>query len=253
MTIFKKIEFHPFFFIISFIVILTGQFKEFFLFTSLIFIHECGHAGMAILWKWNFEKIIIFPFGGVTKFRESLNRPIIQECLILIAGPLSQIIYYVFLCSITDLPPSFSCYHYALLFFNLLPIYPLDGSKLFSLLLEQWFPFKRSYEWMLTLSLHLSIFLFFYYCFHFQLFFIFFFLFLMIKTLEEKKQVPIIYERFLLERFLYDFHFPKLKRIKGEKIDSFYRDCKHLFYLNNLCFSEKDILQKKFDLNRKVW
>lgn len=252
MTIFKRIEFHPLFLIVALFAVLTGHFQEFFLFSSIISIHECGHAGMALLFNWKFDKIILFPFGGLTKLNDAFNRPIIQEFFIVIAGPITQILYYCFLNRITVLPPSFAFYHYSLLFFNLLPIYPLDGSKLLSLLLEWLFPFKWSYRSMLYFSLFLSSLGILYYAYAFNFFLFFFFLFLFWKSLYERKRLSILYERFLLERYLYDYHFPKLKRIDKEDINLFYRDRRHLFLSEGYYHSEKDILKKRFDLQIKV-
>ena len=50
---------------------------------------------MAKYYKWNFDKIVIYPFGGCTKFDEKINRPMKEELLILISGPSIQIILFL--------------------------------------------------------------------------------------------------------------------------------------------------------------
>ena len=134
------IEFHLFYFIVMFIAFITGLFKEFILFTSIIFIHEVGHALAALYYKWSIDKIVIMPFGGITIFNEKLNRPIKEEFIILIFGPIFQIIYYKIFSTFYN-SYTFMNYHYSLLFFNLLPIYPLDGAKLLNLLFNKILPF----------------------------------------------------------------------------------------------------------------
>ena len=82
------------FFGIILIGLASGLFKNVIMFTSIIFIHELGHFLMAKYFKWNIDKIYFYPYGGYTKFNDYLNRPLYQELLIMLAGPLFQIIYY---------------------------------------------------------------------------------------------------------------------------------------------------------------
>ena len=60
----------------------------------LIIIHELGHILISLIFKWNIDKIIILPFGGLTKYNEIINRPLIEEFLISVAGITFQIIFY---------------------------------------------------------------------------------------------------------------------------------------------------------------
>ena len=71
------------------------MFKEFFMVFSLIIIHELGHLTMAVYYKWNLDKISIYPFGGCVKFNEKINKPIKEEFIILISGPLMQIFFFI--------------------------------------------------------------------------------------------------------------------------------------------------------------
>ncbi|MEG2311502.1 MAG: M50 family metallopeptidase, partial [Bacilli bacterium] len=139
MIIKSIFKIHFLFYVVSFICIITGLFKPFLIITILIVIHELGHLLMALYYGWKIDKIIIFPFGGVTKFNEKINKPIREEFLILIMGPIIQIIFY-FLCDyFFGYNAMLEKYHYTLLIFNLLPIFPLDGSKLVHLFLEIFF------------------------------------------------------------------------------------------------------------------
>ena len=52
---------------------------------------------MGVIFKWNIEKVILLPFGALTIFNEDLNRRMFEEFLIVIMGPLFQIIFtYLF-------------------------------------------------------------------------------------------------------------------------------------------------------------
>ena len=115
---------HPFYYFFALISVLTGNFRNFILFSIIIIVHEFGHLFIALFLNWRVEEVLLLPFGGVTIFNEDLNRPMIEEALILICGPLLQIIFVYFFRNNNILVN----YSNILLLFNLLPIYPLDGS-----------------------------------------------------------------------------------------------------------------------------
>ena len=95
MTLFKKIYIHPLTILLSIVVALTGMYKDFLIIFLIIIIHEFGHLLMALLFKWNIDKISIYPYGGCVKFNEKINRPLKEELLILISGPFFQILFFI--------------------------------------------------------------------------------------------------------------------------------------------------------------
>ena len=122
---------HFLFFISAFICAITGLFKDFIMITSLILFHELGHIFFAILFRWKIEKVIIFPFGGLTVFNQKINSSLKEEFFIAIAGPIFQILFFIL---INDQNILFKHYHTLILLFNLLPVYPLDGSKILNII-----------------------------------------------------------------------------------------------------------------------
>ena len=105
---------------------------------------------MAKYYKWNFDKIAIYPFGGCTKFDEKINRSMKEELFILFNGPIFQMILFAFVFILFNEGfisfrgyTIFKHYHYTLLLFNLLPIYPLDGGKILNIVINYLFPFKK--------------------------------------------------------------------------------------------------------------
>ena len=61
MTLFKKIYIHPLTIVLAIIVTLTGMYKDFLIIFLIIIIHELGHLFMSIIYKWNIDKIYIYP------------------------------------------------------------------------------------------------------------------------------------------------------------------------------------------------
>ena len=116
-----RIKFDNTFYIFSLLILLSGMFKEFTFVFILIFFHELGHAITGILLGFKLDKIIIYPYGGLTKFNNLENINLNKELIMLIMGPLCQIITYIIL--ITNFKyPYIKVYHYSILIFNLLPI-----------------------------------------------------------------------------------------------------------------------------------
>lgn len=240
----KKIYFHPLFFLASFLCFMTGFFKPFLYLSLLLCIHECGHILTGLYFHWNIKRIVILPFGGLTVFEESLNRPMKEEFLITMMGPLFQIVAYLLLKSHIDYD-YFKTLNDTFLLFNLLPIYPLDGSKIVLLLLERYFPFYQSYQYLFTIS-----FVFCFICillspYNFLLFF--FVIFLFKKVIEEWHNLKATFSKFLLERYLNQYHFHKYIKLKDFNLKKMRRDKMHLFYFQKTWVTEKHILKKWFD------
>lgn len=253
MIIKNIFKIHYLFYLVAFICIITGFFKPFLWISLLIIVHELGHFLTAVYYKWQIDKIIIFPFGGVTIFKEHLNKPIKEEFVILIMGPIIQIIFYLIITHLFGYNQQFAQYHYALLVFNLMPIFPLDGSKLVKLGLEKILPFKLSHLLTLFISIiFLIIFIIFIYLKKMNLVLILFLILLLIKIFEEIKQHQIIFNKFLFERYLYNFNFPKIYFIKNGKITKMKKGYRHIFFSNNKYVTEKELLHKRFDFNMKV-
>lgn len=233
----------------------TGLFKDFTILFSIIIIHEIGHLLAASYYNFNIFKIYLYPFGGYIKFNDKLNRPIKEELIVLVCGPIFQILYYYlimgcyhlgFMSSITF--NMFVNYHYSLLLFNLLPIFPLDGSKLVNLILSKFISFKQAHLVMIYISyivLFISLFMMQYISLNVNLYLLLILLFS--KLLSESKNHKTIYNRFLLERYLYKFHFTKWKIIKGSNLARIMRDKFHLFVVDDKEVTERQLLKKRYD------
>lgn len=250
MTIFKI---HILYWLMTIICVFTGYFKPFLYFSLLIIIHEIGHLTGAIIYKWKIQKVIILPFGGITIFNEYISKSLFEEFIILIMGPLFQIIFYFSYTKIFGFNNLLFSYHYTLLFFNLLPIYPLDGYKLMNLFFNKILSFKTSHLLTMIISnitviLILTITI----IYKFNLIMLIALIFLLYKNVEEISKHEFIFNKFLLERYLYNINLKKTKIIKSNNPKKMKREYKHLFYYNQKYETEKSFLKKKFDFKTKI-
>ena len=229
----------------AFFAVLTASFFSFFVITFLIVVHEIGHFLIAYLCGGKLLKILIYPLGGISKFSTAFNLSLLKEFLILIFGPLFQMLAYYFLIYLfPEKQGLIFTYHWGILFFNLLPIYPLDGGKLVCLLFHHFLPYKRAFYVTFLLG-YLLLFCFFYFCFlSFSINVVFLTTFLFIKLLSEFRKVPYYYERFLLERYLNHLYFSKSKVISS--IQQFQRSYRHLIKVGDCYYLEREYLEKKY-------
>ena len=193
--------------------------------------------------------IIIYPFGGITRYNGYLNTPIIKEFLILSGGPLFQEILYIILLIlyknnlVSDINFNIiELIHKNLLYFNLLPIIPLDGSKFMLLLMQKIIPYRLSNILIIIISF-ITIFLL--SVFEKRIIFIFLSTLLIKSIIEETNQIDIKYNKFLLERYLYSFKLKKGKLIKN--IKDIKRNKTHNILHNNKIISEDEYLKALYD------
>lgn len=245
-NILNKIYFHPIFLLTLLIFISIGHFRFIIYFMLLILVHELGHILVSLLFKWNIDKIIILPFGGLTKYNEIINRPLIEEFLIAISGIIFQSIFFILIKDYIDYK-YFSFINYFIIIFNLLPIYPLDGSKI----LNVFFNLITSYRNSLYLTSIIS------YIFIIILSFLFFninkivafvLMFLLFEVNKLYKERKELFNKFLLERYLNDFKFNKKKTINN--VYKMKKDYRHLFYIDGSYLTESYFLKKMFDIRR---
>ena len=247
-NILNKIYFHPLFLLTLLIFILIGRFKFIFYFMMLIVVHELGHILMSLLFKWNIDKIIVLPFGGLTKYNIIINKPLKEEFFVSISGILTQIIFYKVIHIYIDYK-YFKFIHYFIIMFNLVPIYPLDGSKILNVMFNKITSYKNSILITIIISyltiIGLSLLLF---NINKILFMILIFLFFQVNKLYEERD--LLFNKFLFERYINDFKFRKEKIINSA--NKMKKDYRHLFYIDNKYITENIFLKKRFDINDKL-
>ncbi len=179
-----------------------------------------------------------------------LNISLLKEFLILISGPLFQFIaYYLLLKCWPRYEKLINTYHYSILLFNLLPIYPLDGGKLVNLILSTELSFKVSLKTTIVISYIMiaTLVIINYSNIHLNL--IIMTIFLVYKLVLEQKKIDYLYNKFLLERYLNKYKFKRSKIIHSE--DDFFRNCRHLIKEKDKYYLEDEFLTQKYQKIKK--
>ena len=250
-----KIEFHYTYILIALGFILTGYFHNLIIFTSIIIIHELGHYIIARLNKLNIEKIVIYPYGGLVKMNNLINTNINKELFVAVSGILFQTIYYVIITFLYNqgiireyIFNLFTMYNSSILTFNLLPIHPLDGSKILNLLLSKIIPFNLANKLNIIISMLKLIILIYINYYNFNYTTILIIGLIIDNLLKYQKQLKYIFNKFLLERYIYNLTYSKTKKIT--KINNMYKEKYHILKENNTYITEKQALSHKF--KRKI-
>ena len=220
----------------AFGLVITGHFINLIIFTSLIIIHELGHVIMAIIMRYKVNKIIIYPYGGITNIDTKINTKIENDLLVAISGVVIQSIYFGII---------FFLYHKSMLIFNLLPIYPLDGAKIVNLILSKYFSFNTSNYISVVISL-IMIVVFLYSDIYENNYSIILVVGVLMQNIYKfYKDISYIYNRFILERYLFKFNYKDKKVIKN--INKMYKNRVHIFNDNGKLMNEKEYISTFFE------
>lgn len=239
MKILSKIYIHPLSYLIALLFFIMGYFRKYLIIMLIILVHELGHIITGLLFKWKIDKIIILPFGCLTKFNEFINRPIIEEFMISIMGIIFQLIFIYQINSF---------YNNIIILFNLLPIYPLDGYKIFNLILNKICSFKRSYLISLYVSYIVISLIILFFIIERDIISLIIFIPLFFQLNKEYQNKNNVINKFYLERYLYKFSFRKRKIIKN--ISKMKRDYQHLIKNKDKYITEQAFLRIMFDKYR---
>lgn len=130
-----KIKFHPLFAIYIFLCIYFGWFNSVFYYVIVVTLHEFGHYLMIKYYGYDMDSLVFSLHGAGLK--GSNNFKVKHEFIISLAGPIVNILLITITIALWWIFPlsylftkEFLVCNVAVLCFNLLPIYPLDGGRI---------------------------------------------------------------------------------------------------------------------------
>lgn len=250
INILNKFHINNYTYIFLLVCFLSGFIKNILVIFFICILHELGHVFFIKLFKYNIIKVEIFPFGGFTTIDKLINSTIYKDLMISLGGIIIQLILflilYIFKNNISyNLYNLLVYYNFLILIFNLLPIVPLDGSKIFNLILDKFFSFKTSFYLNTFISIGFLItFIFINYFYNYDNYFII--AFLVFQLVIHIKEFNFLYNKFLLERYLYNLDYKKIK-YNTKEISDLRKEVYHYFNDKKNVVSEKKKLSDLFD------
>lgn len=238
----KYFKIHPFTVLTTLIILFCGYFNFYLLLMILILIHELGHIILGYIFKFNITKIVILPFGCITYFKTKLNTETYKEFIVTIAGPIFQIIGSIILYIITK-NESIIFLNRIILILNLIPIIPLDGSKIIESILfklNSYYNSLKISQIISNITIVLSII---YIIFNFNFLIVIWIILLIIENIKNYKLIKYKFYIFLKERYEKYFDFPYLY-INGINIKKIKKDYKTIFKDNNNYILEHDVIKR---------
>ena len=246
----KIIKVNPLTLYFLLLLFLCGFIKVGLIIFFIVIFHELGHVFFIKLFKYKIIDITIYPFGGIIKTDKDINTPPNKELFIASGGILAQIILFII---ISFLPINILTkellykYNLSIMFFNILPIIPLDGSIIINSLLNKVFSYKLSYYLYIIISILFTIiYLLFNYWYSINNYLIV--SLFIIKTYYAIKNYKYLKTRFLLERYLNKYEFKYISTKIGN-LDILKLDTYQYFRENGSIVSEHTKLKEKFDNN----
>ncbi len=153
-----KLRLHPTLLPLIVWLIITGQFSSY----ALIFIslawHEFGHLLVAYMLKVKVKSCTFMPYGGEIQYSMKWQITKKQHFLIAIAGPVATLLLLILAFLFPDsLKNPLQSIQVLLLLINLLPIWPLDGGRIFEILWSEKKPLQTTKTTFLLLSMSCCI------------------------------------------------------------------------------------------------
>lgn len=241
-----KIDYLTWYFFL--ILFLCGYIKIGLIILGIVLWHELGHVLVSKLFHFEILEVRIYPFGGITKLEKDINTPLNQEIFLACAGIAMQIILGIALFLLPldmNLKEIIDKYNTSIMFFNMLPIMPLDGAFILNSFLNYVFSYKLAYRLMIGISIlgvvSYGVSNYFFNLNNYLLLGLFIY-----KIYESIKNYKYVINKFLLERYLKKFNFRNISTKKGE-LDILKIGTYQYFKEGGKIVSEQTKLAQRFD------
>lgn len=148
----RRIALHPLFVITIFAYLILGKFfVAIFSFLTVI-LHELAHSFMARIFGYQTGQILLMPYGASLKFSDEIPKNVMPY--VALAGPLFNILIAVILICFWWIIPSSYSYtldvvkiNISVGFFNLIPVFPLDGSRVLMCIINDQNKAFKFFKW----------------------------------------------------------------------------------------------------------
>lgn len=244
-SIIKKIKIYFVIELLIILVLFAGQARLTFLIFSVIFIHEIAHIIVAYFFRYSVSEIFILPFGLLVTIDQVKNDYLFKELLIFLAGPFVNLIIVLILNLSNNTNNLFYLCNLYVLILNLLPIYPLDGGKMLSILLCYFYPYVKAMKITFYFSLFFLVISFILSSLFIKLDVLIISIFLLVMLYKENRELNNLNYRFIINKYLH----PN-KKLPSKELNNYLSPFKSFFKgKNNRIFryDEQKLLKSCFE------
>lgn len=201
----------------------------------IVCIHEYGHYYFAKKFAFEIEKVEIFPFGAFLSLNDYGMHHIVEELVMIMAGLSTHLVMYLIIVLFFN-SEYLLAVNRLVFIFNLLPIYPLDGSKLLLLVMSLFKDYYQAVKLQIKLSIFsLSVLIVLYN----QLGYLLIYLYLLYINYQYIKEFRYMIIRLYLKRM----HGSQYHHLKVNHDYCFYRPYLNYYVIDGRGFSEKQVLE----------
>ena len=225
---------HPFTLIYLLAACLNNNLRQYLSALIIVCIHEYGHYYFAKKFNFKIEKVEIMPFGAFLSLEDYGMHHIVEELVMLLGGLVTHFVLYIFIsCFFTS--DYLLAVNRLVLIFNLLPIYPLDGSKILLLLLSLVVDYYQAIKIQIKVSImSLSLLIILYH----QLGYLIIYSYLIYVNYQYIKEFRFMVIRLYLNRL----ESNPYKKIKLNYKYRFYRPYNNYYLIDDHYYNEKQVL-----------
>ena len=227
---------HPFTFVYLFFACINRTFVEYVAALAIVCFHEFFHYAWAKHYKFDITGVQVLPFGAFLNLSDFGLHHIIEELIVIVAGLSSHLFLYCMIV-LSGSDPYLLAVNRLVLLFNILPIYPLDGSKIFLLLTSLILPYKKAIQLQIKVSiLSLSILI-----FHImEISYIVIYGYLIYCNYQYIKEYRYLLARLYTNRCYQTMY----KRIKVNHSYVLYRPYQNVYLIDQSILQEKEVVEK---------
>lgn len=148
------------FFLFAIIFAFFGKIKIYLLFLVFALIHELGHIIFGLILGFKPKRLQIMPIGFSIYFSINiddynrkilnLNKLTLKKLIVYIGGPLTNLLIFLIILLLNidfNYRNEIAYINIIIGIFNLLPIYPLDGSRILENMLKLFFKNQKAYKY----------------------------------------------------------------------------------------------------------
>ena len=146
------IKINPLLLVMTLVWVMSGFWKQAPVIYILLVVHELAHAVAAMAFNVRVHELELLPFGASVKMDNIFEGHPVKEAVIAAIGPITSLMCAITACALRTYFPYFISaelelaeqYAYLIVYFNLLPVLPLDGGRILRAIISRRCDFSRA-------------------------------------------------------------------------------------------------------------